>query len=49
MDPKTPPTDPESGQSTDQNAAGEKLLNPPHLFDRMFKRAMRQINAPIGR
>ncbi|MDR2482083.1 MAG: hypothetical protein LBD08_00445, partial [Treponema sp.] len=41
MDAQNPVTDPETGQPADQNAAGGKLLNPPQLFDRMFKRAMR--------
>jgi hypothetical protein len=41
MDPETPVTNPESRPPAKQNAAGEKLLNPSHLFDRAFKRAMR--------
>jgi hypothetical protein len=41
MDTRKPITDPQPEQPADQNAAGEKLLNPSHLFDRAFKRALR--------
>jgi hypothetical protein len=46
MDTRKPITDPQPEQPAEQNAAEG---NTRHLFDRIFKRAMRQINAPAGR